>query len=69
MHTNDTAPAPRALLTVKAAAERLSIGRTTLYGLLKTGEIDSVHIGHSRRVPADAITAYIQKLTTAAQAA
>jgi excisionase family DNA binding protein len=54
---------PRTLLTVEAAAEQLSIGRTTMFALIKSGEIFSVRIGHLRRVPADAITAYVQQLT------
>ncbi|QYN23748.1 helix-turn-helix domain-containing protein [Amycolatopsis sp. DSM 110486] len=56
------------LLSVEAAAQRLSIGRTTMYGLIKTGQIASIRIGHLRRVPATAITDYINQLT-AAQAA
>jgi excisionase family DNA binding protein len=56
--------APRTLLTVEAAAAQLSIGRTTMYALIKAGEIFSVRVGHLRRVPADALTAYVQQLIT-----
>jgi excisionase family DNA binding protein len=61
----DTTPhaVPRTLLTVEAAAAQLSIGRTTMYALIKAGEILSVRVGHLRRVPADALTAYVQQLT------
>ncbi|MDQ4032732.1 MAG: excisionase family DNA-binding protein [Actinomycetota bacterium] len=52
----------RSLLTVEAAAQRLSIGRTTMYALLKDGQINSVRIGRLRRVPAEALTAYISRL-------
>jgi excisionase family DNA binding protein len=56
--------APRTLLTVEAAAAQLSIGRTTMYALIKAGHILTVRVGHLRRVPADALTAYVQQLTT-----
>ena len=44
------APAPqpmpaRVLLTVEEAAQRLHIGKTTTYALVKAGEIESVLIG------------------------
>jgi len=50
------------LLTPEEAAEALSICRTTVYALLRAGALDSVRIGSSRRVPADALTAYIETL-------
>lgn len=53
----------RVLLTVEEAAERLSIGRTNMYALIKSGQVASVRIGHLRRVPADALTAYVRQLT------
>lgn len=54
---------PRTLLTVEAAAESLSIGRTTMYALLKTGDIASLRIGRLRRIPTDALTDYTARLT------
>lgn len=51
---------PHTLLTVEAAARALSIGRTTMYALIRDGHITTVRIGHLRRVPADALTAYVQ---------
>ncbi|MCA1695185.1 MAG: helix-turn-helix domain-containing protein, partial [Actinobacteria bacterium] len=51
----DTTPAPeldetsQTLLTVEDAARRLSVGRTTMYALLKDGQINSVRIGRLRR--------------------
>jgi excisionase family DNA binding protein len=66
-HTTDTEttgqePGRRVLLTVEAAARQLSIGRTTMYALIKSGEIFSVRVGQLRRVPADALNAYVQQL-------
>lgn len=52
----------RVLLTVEDAAHALSIGRTTMYALIKAGHITTVRIGHLRRVPADALTTYVQQL-------
>ncbi|MDR7301834.1 excisionase family DNA binding protein [Haloactinomyces albus] len=54
---------PRVLLTVEQAAERLSLGRTSVYQLLKTGHLHSVRIGRLRRIPAESIDAYIAALT------
>jgi len=52
----------RVLLTVAEAAERLGIGKTKTYALVKSGEIESVLIGRLRRVHVDAITAYADRL-------
>ncbi len=48
------------LLTTAQAAERLGISRSLLYELLATGDIESMTIGRLRRIPADALTTYIQ---------
>lgn len=50
------------LLTVERAAERLDIGRTRVFELIAEGEIESVKIGRARRIPADALTAYVNRL-------
>ena len=53
---------PRLLLTIQEAAERLSVGETTLHGLLRTGALQSVKIGSARRVPVDAIEDFVSRL-------
>jgi len=53
------------LLTVEEAAERLRIGRTLMYSLIKSGEIESVPVGRLRRIPAECIGEYISRLRTA----
>lgn len=64
MVTGDAAPnTPRLLLTVEEAADALAISRTSLYVLLGKGEIPVVHIGRSVRVPVDALSAYVARLT------
>lgn len=55
---------PRVLLTVEEAAEQLAIGRTAVYALLKSGELDSVRIGRLRRIPAISVENYVQQLIT-----
>ena len=47
------------LLTITEAATALAIGRTTVYELIGSGELDVVHIGRSSRVPADAIREFV----------
>lgn len=56
----------RVLLTVENAAQQLSIGRTTMYALIKAGHVATVRIGRRRLVPADALTTYTQQLAHAA---
>ncbi|SDP78407.1 DNA binding domain-containing protein, excisionase family [Actinopolyspora xinjiangensis] len=54
---------PRTLLTVEQAAHRLAIGRTHMFQLLRTGEVTSVRIGRARRIPTEALDAYVDRLT------
>ncbi len=53
------------LLTPTEAATALGIGRSKVYELLQSGQLQSVHIGACRRVPADAHTAFLEQLRTA----
>lgn len=53
---------PRVLFTVEQAAERLSLGRTSVYALLKTGRLQSVRIGRLRRIPAESLDTYVAHL-------
>ena len=50
------------LLTVEEAAERLKVGRTTMYGLVSTGAIKSVTIGRLRRIPEECLESYVSAL-------
>lgn len=56
------ATANRLLFTPEHAADKLDVGRTTVYALMATGELRSVKIGRSRRVPAAALEAYVNRL-------
>jgi excisionase family DNA binding protein len=50
------------LLTPERAADRLDVGRTTVYELIASGQLDSVKIGRARRIPAEALVAYVERL-------
>ena len=50
------------LLTVEEAAHRLRIGRTLVYQLISSGELESVKVGRLRRVPAECLPEYVATL-------
>jgi len=52
----------RLLLRPTEAAEQLGISRSTIYEEIRSGRIESVRIGASRRVPWDALVAYIDRI-------
>ncbi|MEX0718025.1 MAG: helix-turn-helix domain-containing protein [Planctomycetaceae bacterium] len=62
---NDS-PAPQAdnlprLLTVREAAHRLALGRSTLYNLMDRGSLPYVKIGRARRIPPEALECLIRE--------
>lgn len=50
------------LLTPEEAAEALSIGRSKLYQLLAAAVLRSVTIGSSRRIPVEALHAFVDDI-------
>jgi excisionase family DNA binding protein len=59
------APAPAApalLLTINEAAQALRLSRAQVYNLVSRGELQTIKIGSSRRVPLAALQAYIERL-------
>ncbi len=54
--------ADRLLLTAEEAAEVLHIGRTTVYALMKSGELRPVHIGRSCRISQAELDRYVRGL-------
>jgi excisionase family DNA binding protein len=50
------------LFSAEEAAGLLGIGRTFMFELLATGEIDSLKVGRLRKIPRDAIDGYIERL-------
>lgn len=57
-----TVTPPRLLLKVEEVAEILNVGRSTAYHLVLAGEIESITVGRLRRVPAEAVTEYVNRL-------
>ena len=50
------------LLKIREAYERLSVGRSTLYQLIKDGKLPLRKVGGASRVRSDELDAYIQNL-------
>lgn len=61
INSAELAAAP-VLLTVEEAAERLRIGRTSMYRLVASGAIETVTVGRLRRVPIECLTEYVKHL-------
>jgi excisionase family DNA binding protein len=55
------------LLKPEEAARVLSLGRSTVYLLMASGELASVQVGRARRVPARAIAEYVERLCSEGQ--
>jgi excisionase family DNA binding protein len=49
----------------ESAGAILEMGRTSIYALMASGELRSVKIGRSRRIPAEALEEYVGKLIQA----
>lgn len=56
------------LYTRPEACTRLRMGRSKLDELIRQGEIRSVKIGRSRRIPVDALDEYVRRLVAAMEA-
>jgi excisionase family DNA binding protein len=50
------------LLSPEEGAGLLGVGRTHMFELIARGEIESFKIGRLRRIPREAIHAYIERL-------
>ena len=55
----DSSPDPVLLLTPEEAARRLSIGRTTIYTLMASGDLPSVTIGRCRQRSVSALRWFV----------
>ncbi len=55
------------LLKPLEAAQVIGVSRSKLYELMTSGRIESVAIGRSRRVPAEAITMFVEELRRAGE--
>ena len=50
------------LLTIPEVMDRLKVGRTLTYRLIRSGEIQSIKVGRTRRVTAAALEEFIAHL-------
>ncbi|MBM3465953.1 MAG: helix-turn-helix domain-containing protein [Armatimonadetes bacterium] len=48
------------LLKLSEAARLLSLGRTTVYAMVASGELPVVHIGRAVRIPAAALAVWVE---------
>lgn len=60
---------PRLLLDVKEAAEMIGICRSSMYKLIRQGEIESVKVGRLRKVEPSAVRDYVRRLANKERAA
>jgi excisionase family DNA binding protein len=54
----------RLLLTVEEAAATIGVGRSLMYELIATGDIQTVRVGRLRRISPDAPREYIAQLSS-----
>src|SRR3954451_10737896 len=65
----DAGAAESLLLTPEEAATVLHLGRTTVYALMKAGDLRPVHIGRSCRLARAELERYVRMLQNPPQAA
>jgi excisionase family DNA binding protein len=54
-------PSTRLLLRIEEVAEALALSRSTVYALIRSGEIRSIRIGRSTRVSAEWLRQWIRQ--------
>jgi excisionase family DNA binding protein len=50
------------LYTTAQAAEALNVGRRAVYDLINSGQLTSIKVGGSRRIPVSELEKYISRL-------
>jgi excisionase family DNA binding protein len=61
---SETVEVDRLLLRPEEVARALGVGRTLVFELIRTGELRSVKIGKSRRMPTEAMREYVAGLSS-----
>jgi excisionase family DNA binding protein len=61
----NTSEGGRLLLDYQDAGEQLSVGRTTIYGLVERGELRTVKIGRRSLITRDSLEAFVERLSRA----
>jgi excisionase family DNA binding protein len=59
----EPAPADPQAYRVETVAELLDVGKPAIYDAIMTGELESMKIGASRRIPRAALERYVARLT------
>jgi len=59
-----TPAAEQLLLTIQQTAATLACGRTTVFRLIATGQLEAVGTGRSRRIIAESATQYVERIRT-----
>lgn len=54
---------PQLVIRAEEAARMLGIGRTKVYALIATGEIPTIRLGRSVRIPVEGLRAWIAAQT------
>ena len=62
--TQQVLPPEKLLYRPTEAAQALGISRSKLYVLMARGELDSVLVGGSRRVPLTALNSFVARLSS-----
>jgi excisionase family DNA binding protein len=50
--------------SIDEAIEAIGLGRTTVFELMASGELESVKVGRRRLIPSEALKDYVQRLRT-----
>ena len=58
---------PRLLLTVEEAADRIGVCRSSMFKLIRQGDIRSVKVGRLRRVTPAALEDFVARLSSAGE--
>ena len=58
---NESSQLEDRLHRVEVVAKRFDVSRSAIYDLLRTGDLRSLKVGGSRRIPESAIAEYIAK--------
>ncbi len=61
-------PVSPRLLRIPEVARVLAVGRTTVYGLIASGELIQVHVGRAVRVTAESVDQFVRRLADATDA-
>ena len=54
-------PADKMLYRAEEAAKIMSLSRTAVFGLIRSGDLDTIKIGHLRRIPHTSIVDYVNR--------